>query len=72
MALYIPHCIFRLASLLYVRPETFGPYYVWFIAAGDINLTQKHCCATLSSFYYTADSDSSSAPHTEHTVAFTL
>ena len=28
MALYIPHGIFRLARLLYVRPETFGPYYV--------------------------------------------
>ena len=30
MALYIPHNIFHLARLLYVRPETFGPYYVWF------------------------------------------
>ena len=28
MALYIPHSIFHLARLLYVRPETFGPYYV--------------------------------------------
>ena len=28
MALYIPHSIFLLARLLYVRPETFGPYYV--------------------------------------------
>ena len=28
MALYIPHSIFHLAPLLYVRPETFGPYYV--------------------------------------------
>ena len=28
MALYIPHIIFHLARLLYVRPETFGPYYV--------------------------------------------
>ena len=27
MALYIPHSIFHLARLLYVRPETFGPYY---------------------------------------------
>ena len=26
MALYIPHSIFHLARLLYVRPETFGPY----------------------------------------------
>ena len=28
MALYIPHSIFHLARLLYVRPETFRPYYV--------------------------------------------
>ena len=27
MALYNPHSIFHLAQLLYVRPETFGPYY---------------------------------------------
>ena len=29
MALYIPHSIFHLARLLYVRPENFGPYYVY-------------------------------------------
>ena len=29
MALYIPHRIFHLVRLLYVRPETFGPYYVF-------------------------------------------
>jgi hypothetical protein len=28
MALYIPHNIFHLARFLYVRPETFGSYYV--------------------------------------------
>ena len=28
MALCIPHNIFHLARLLYVTPETFGPYYV--------------------------------------------
>jgi hypothetical protein len=28
MALYIPRSIFHLARLLYVRPETFGPYHV--------------------------------------------
>ena len=28
MALYIPHSIFHLPRLLYVRPETFGPYCV--------------------------------------------
>ena len=27
MALYIPHSVFHLARLLYVRPETLGPYY---------------------------------------------
>ena len=30
MTLYIPHSIFHLARLLYVRPETFGPYYILF------------------------------------------
>ena len=29
MALYIPHSIFHFARLLYVRPETFGPYYAY-------------------------------------------
>ena len=28
MALYIPHSTFHLARLLYVMPETSGPYYV--------------------------------------------
>ena len=28
MALYIRHSIFHLERLLYVRPETFGPYHV--------------------------------------------
>ena len=28
MALYIPHSVFHLARLLYVRSETFGPCYV--------------------------------------------
>ena len=31
MALHIPHSIFHLARLLYVRPETFGPYNVLII-----------------------------------------
>ena len=34
MALYIPHSILNLARLLYVRPETFGPYYVYFLPSG--------------------------------------
>jgi len=29
MALYIPRSIFHLARLLYVRPETFGPTFVY-------------------------------------------
>ena len=29
MAQYILHSIFHLVRLLYVRPETFGPYYVY-------------------------------------------
>ena len=29
MTLHIPHSIFNLARLLHVRPETFGPYYVY-------------------------------------------
>ena len=28
MALYIPHSVFHLARLLYVRPENFRPYYL--------------------------------------------
>ena len=28
MALYIPHSVFHLARLLYVRPEAFEPYYI--------------------------------------------
>ena len=31
MALYIPHSIFHLARLLYIRPETFGLYYVYIV-----------------------------------------
>ena len=38
MALYIPHSIFQLARLLYVRPENFGSYHVAQIEpAGQIN-----------------------------------
>ena len=33
MALYIPHSIFHLTRLLYVRPENFGTYYVRFYGA---------------------------------------
>ena len=41
MALYIPHSIFHLARLLYVRPETSGPYYVYQLAKGKHNYTFK-------------------------------
>ena len=37
MALYIPHSILHLARLLYVRPETFGPYYVDWSLVIDIS-----------------------------------
>ena len=40
MALYIPHSIFHLAWLLYVRPETFGPYYVQY-TDGRIKWTSR-------------------------------
>ena len=37
MALYTPHSIFHLARLLYVRPETFGPYYVYAAVAMTVD-----------------------------------
>ena len=40
MALYIPHSIFHWARLLYVRPETFGPYYVLVFESAGVGL--KH------------------------------
>ena len=42
MALYIPHSIFHLARLLYVRPEMFGPYYVYYIQK---RFLKKKTCA---------------------------
>ena len=39
MTLYIPHSIFHLARLLYVRPETFGPYYVEHLKSVEISYT---------------------------------
>ena len=38
MALYIPHSIFHWARLLYVRPETFGPYYVLVFESAGVGL----------------------------------
>ena len=49
MALYIPHSIFRLARLLYVRPETFGPYYVLI----DIAVYHKRVYSSLTSLWVT-------------------
>ena len=40
MALYIPHSIFHLARLLYVRPETFGPYHVVYDVLVNLSLTK--------------------------------
>jgi hypothetical protein len=40
MALYIPHSIFHLTRLLYVRPETFGPCYVRHNFGSGIMLSQ--------------------------------
>ena len=48
MALYIPHNIFHLAWLLYVRPETFGPYYVRIICAVEKVLFNKLKSALVS------------------------
>ena len=48
MALYIRHSIFHLARLLYVRPENFGPYYVFNFSLGlfvGIHVTTPHIVA---------------------------
>ena len=52
MALYIPHSIFHLARLLYVRPETFGPYYVQNLLlsyASQTDVTHFPSCSTIYS-----------------------
>jgi hypothetical protein len=44
MALYIPHSIFHLARLLYVRPETFGPtllYNLYIVGEFDIRMMEE-------------------------------
>ena len=64
MALYIPHSIFQLARLLYVRPETFGPYYVH-----TLHRIQVETVCLTGSVYaidYSRDKFCSSRP-TEHT-----
>ena len=53
MALYIPHSIFHLARLLYVRPETVGPYYV---PCGAIERSVvEHVCAREGKGEYRAE-----------------
>ena len=49
MTLYIRHSIFHLARLLYVRPETFGPYYVLLFHSsnGYTNAPQSYIMYTL-------------------------
>ena len=42
MALYIPLSIFHLERLLYVRPETFGPYYVYVLEFGTGRVVPLH------------------------------
>ena len=43
--IYIPHRIFHLARLLYVRPETFGPYYVHYL---DLQVIEDYEPVTFS------------------------
>ena len=53
MALYIPHSIFHLARLLYVRPETFGPYYLpaEYVHISEIHVYQLTLVYTLIQFH---------------------
>ena len=49
MALYIPHSTVHLARCLYVRPETFGPYYVLSETQDAmINMERGTSCNTIS------------------------
>ena len=45
MALYIPHSIFHLVRLLYARPETFGPCYVYDLASIQ---AEYFCCSAIT------------------------
>ena len=49
MALYISHNIFHLARLLYVRPETFGPYYLYRLLSFGLQFSIIFgiCCCSL-------------------------
>ena len=52
MALYIPHRVFHLAQLLYVRPENFGPCYICMYVCmyvcmyGNPTVSGSHCRTT--------------------------
>ena len=49
MALYIPHSIFHLARLLDVRPETFGPYYIFtHNVISKLNILYSHISSFVS------------------------
>ena len=52
MALYIPHCIFLLARLLYVKPETFGPYYVVHSPLSHTSLTFEYFLFVSIPFFF--------------------
>ena len=58
MALYIPYSIFHLARLLYVRPETFGPYYV--CQAGNFWTLLRTCREWLQNITWTHAEDKDS------------
>ena len=73
MALYIPHSIFRLARLLYVRSEIFGPYYVH-----EIMINTESCVGVMNPlllqnflFFYHG-STASSGPSPPHYQGFTV
>ena len=51
MALYIHHSIFHFPRLLYVRPETFGPYYVGPMLSEFISTSYVQCCVLVFLLY---------------------
>ena len=50
MALHVPHSIFHLARLLYVRPETFGTYYVYPVQ--NMSVSPFHCSEFVMYYVY--------------------
>ena len=51
MALYIPHTIFHLAWLLYMRSETFEPYYVLCIHVDNLLQRSSSIWAVVNCMY---------------------